>query len=216
MVEAVLGLDNRPQARPHFRVHQPRAKSAAPSSYTPLQVAKRTTSPQAPAEPARPSGSSSLAADTGRLTLPPTSRPRPRRSGDHRGQRGRRKEQAVDGQRRGRRVMLDVEVAASVAPGAKVAVYFTPNTDQGSWTRLPPRCTMRPTSERDFDQLGGPESSWTAQSMTAMDEACQSAAALGVTITVAAGDNGSTTRDGQQRRLSGLEPACAGLRRNQA
>jgi len=28
-------------------------------------------------------------------------------------------------------VMLDIEVAASVAPGAKIAVYFTPNTDQG-------------------------------------------------------------------------------------
>jgi len=27
--------------------------------------------------------------------------------------------------------MLDIEVAASVAPGAKVAVYFAPNTDQG-------------------------------------------------------------------------------------
>jgi len=39
---------------------------------------------------------------------------------------------------------------------------------------------------------GGPESSWTAQSMTALDSACQAAAALGVTITVAAGDDGST------------------------
>jgi kumamolisin len=39
---------------------------------------------------------------------------------------------------------------------------------------------------------GGPESTWTQQSLTALDEACQSAAALGVTITVAAGDNGSS------------------------
>ena len=28
-------------------------------------------------------------------------------------------------------VMLDIEVAAAVAPGAKIVVYFTPNTDQG-------------------------------------------------------------------------------------
>src|SRR6202041_2332650 len=28
-------------------------------------------------------------------------------------------------------VMLDIEVAASVAPGAKIGVYFTPNTGQG-------------------------------------------------------------------------------------
>src|SRR6202020_1914565 len=39
---------------------------------------------------------------------------------------------------------------------------------------------------------GGPESSWTAQAMTALDAASQSAAALGITITVAAGDNGSS------------------------
>jgi kumamolisin len=38
---------------------------------------------------------------------------------------------------------------------------------------------------------GGPESSWTQQSLTALDQACQSAAALGITITVASGDNGS-------------------------
>jgi kumamolisin len=39
---------------------------------------------------------------------------------------------------------------------------------------------------------GGPESSWTAQALKALDAVCQSAAALGITITVAAGDNGST------------------------
>src|SRR4029077_17226710 len=39
---------------------------------------------------------------------------------------------------------------------------------------------------------GGPESSWTQQAMTSMDEAFQSAAALGVTVCVACGDNGST------------------------
>ena len=44
---------------------------------------------------------------------------------------------------------------------------------------------------------GGPESSWTAQAMKALDAACQSAAALGITITVAAGDNGSTDGSGK-------------------
>jgi kumamolisin len=39
---------------------------------------------------------------------------------------------------------------------------------------------------------GGPESSWADASITALDNACQSAAALGVTITVASGDNGSS------------------------
>jgi len=54
-----------------------------------------------------------------------------RRSGDHRvsvdgGKNKPSTASGADGE-----VMLDVEVAASVAPGAKVAVYFTPNTDQG-------------------------------------------------------------------------------------
>jgi len=89
--------------------------------------------------------------------------------------------------------MLDVEVAASVAPGAKVAVYFTPNTDQGFLDAITTAVHDAANKPSVISiSWGGPESSWTAQSMTAMDEACQSAAALGVTITVAAGDNGST------------------------
>jgi len=89
--------------------------------------------------------------------------------------------------------MLDVEVAASVAPGAKVAVYFTPNTDQGFLDAITTAVHDAANKPSVISiSWGGPESSWTAQSMTAMDEACQSAAALGITITVAAGDDGST------------------------
>jgi kumamolisin len=39
---------------------------------------------------------------------------------------------------------------------------------------------------------GGPESSWTAQAMTAFDQALQAAAAMGITVCVASGDNGSS------------------------
>jgi kumamolisin len=38
---------------------------------------------------------------------------------------------------------------------------------------------------------GGPESTWTSQSLTALDSAFQAAATMGVTVTVASGDNGS-------------------------
>jgi kumamolisin len=90
-------------------------------------------------------------------------------------------------------VMLDIEVAASVAPGAKIAVYFTPNTDQGFLDAI--TTAVHDTTNKPSVisiSWGGPEQSWTGQSVTAMDAACQSAAALGVTITVAAGDNGSS------------------------
>jgi kumamolisin len=90
-------------------------------------------------------------------------------------------------------VMLDIEVAASVARGAKIAVYFTPNTDQGFTEAI--STAVHDTKNKPSVisiSWGGPESSWTAQAMAALDAACQSAAALGVSITVAAGDNGST------------------------
>jgi kumamolisin len=58
----------------------------------------------------------------------------------------------------------------------------------------------QPTPAAVSISWGGPESSWTAQSMSALDQAIADGVALGVTVTVAAGDNGSTdgVTDGQQ------------------
>ena len=194
MVEAVLGLDNRPQARPHFRVHQPRAKSAAPSSYTPLQVAEAYNFPASASGAGQTIGiielgggyrQADLAAYFKTLGLAAPAITAVSVDG------GKNKPSTASGA--DGEVMLDVEVAASVAPGAKVAVYFTPNTDQGFLDAITTAVHDAANKPSVISiSWGGPESSWTAQSMTAMDEACQSAAALGVTITVAAGDNGST------------------------
>ena len=89
--------------------------------------------------------------------------------------------------------MLDIEVSGAIAPGAKIVAYFAENTDAGflnaittavhDSTNNPPCVSI---------SWGGPESSWTQQAMTSMDEAFQSAAAMGVTVCVAAGDDGST------------------------
>ncbi len=90
-------------------------------------------------------------------------------------------------------VMLDIEVSAAVAPGAKIVVYFAPNTDQGFIDAISTAVHDTANNPSVISiSWGGPESSWTAQAMSALDAACQSAAALGITITVAAGDNGST------------------------
>lgn len=192
VVEAVLGLDNRPQAKPHFR--HSKNQAAAPASYTPPQVA---TAYQWPAKASgagqtigilelgggyRPAdltayfktlglaapGITSVLVDGGK-NKPTTAN-------------------GADGE-----VMLDIEVAASVAPGAKVAVYFAPNTDQGfidAITTAVHDTTNNPSVLSI--SWGGPESSWTQQSLNALDAACQSAAALGITITAAAGDDGAT------------------------
>jgi kumamolisin len=90
-------------------------------------------------------------------------------------------------------VMLDIEMVGSVAPAANIAVYFTPNTDQGFIDAL--TTAIHDTTNHPSVisiSWGGPESSWTQQAMTSLDDACQSAAALGISITVACGDNGST------------------------
>ena len=40
-------------------------------------------------------------------------------------------------------VALDIQVAGAAAPGAKIAVYFAPNTTQGFATPSPNRFTIR-------------------------------------------------------------------------
>ena len=218
VVEAVLGLDNRPQAQPHFRFRKALAKTAAPASYTPPQVAEAYNFP-AKASGARqtigiielgggyrqadltayfkslglaPPGITAVSVDGGK-NKPSTA-------------------SSADGE-----VMLDIEVAASVAPGAKIAVYFAPNTDQGFLDAI--TTAVHDTTQKPSVisiSWGGPESSWTNQSMTAMDAACQSAAALGITITVAAGDDGSTDRGtGNNVDFPASSPhvlACGGTR----
>ncbi len=90
-------------------------------------------------------------------------------------------------------VELDIQVSGSIAPGANIAVYFAPNTDQGfidAVTDAVHDTTNKPSVVSI--SWGGPEESWTPQSRTALDAAMQDAAMLGVTVTVAAGDNGSS------------------------
>ena len=97
--------------------------------------------------------------------------------------------------------MLDIEVAGAVASGATIAVYFAPNTDAGFLDAIN-QAVMDTVNKPSVISIswGGPESSWTAQSLQSYNSALQSAAAVGVTVCVAAGDNGSTdgVTDGQQ------------------
>jgi kumamolisin len=90
-------------------------------------------------------------------------------------------------------VMLDIEVSGSIAPAAKIVVYFAENTDAGFLNAITTAVHDRTNNPSVVSiSWGGPESSWTQQAMTSMDEAFQSAAAMGVTVCVAAGDDGST------------------------
>ena len=60
--------------------------------------------------------------------------------------------------------MLDIEVAAAVAPKALIAVYFAPNTDQGFLDAVNQAVhdTVRKPTVISIS-WGGPEESWTAR-----------------------------------------------------
>ena len=90
-------------------------------------------------------------------------------------------------------VALDIQVAGGLAPGAKIVVYFAPNTDQGFADAIS-QAANDATHKPSIISIswGGPESSWTAQSVTTMNTAIEDAGTLGVTVFVASGDNLAT------------------------
>jgi kumamolisin len=93
-------------------------------------------------------------------------------------------------------VMLDIEVIGGLAPAAKIAVYFAPNSEQGfvdAITTAANDTTNKPSVISI--SWGGPENSWTQQAIQQIEQACIAATTMGVTVTAASGDNGST--DGQ-------------------
>jgi len=89
-------------------------------------------------------------------------------------------------------VLLDIEVAGAVAPDARQVVYFAPNSDRGFVDALTTAIHASPTPTVVSISWGQSENSWTGQARSALDQAIADAAALGVTVCVAAGDNGSS------------------------
>jgi kumamolisin len=213
IVLAVLGLDDRPQARAHFR-RAPAAAAeaagtgtgaaapaAAPVSYTPPQVAALYKFPAgtdgtghtlAIIELGGGFGASDLDTYFGQLNLPvPTVTAA---SVDGAVNQPGQDPNGADGE-----VLLDIEVAGAVAPGAAQVVYFAPNTDQGFVDGVTTAVHASPTPTAISISWGQSEDAWTAQGRAALDEAMADAAALGITVCVAAGDNGSSDAqtDGQ-------------------
>ncbi|HEX2917964.1 MAG TPA: S53 family peptidase [Edaphobacter sp.] len=234
-VVAVLGLDNRPQAQPHFRIAGQQGPAAARLaqgkgfarphagagiSYTPVQVgqlygfpANATASNQTIALIELGGGFrkaditayfKSLSQKTPKVVAVSVSGAK-NSPGDANG---------ADGE-----VMLDIEVAAAVAPGSRIVVYFAPNTDQGFVDAIASAIHDTKYNPSIISiSWGAAEINWTAQAMNALDAACQSAAALGISITVASGDNGSSdgvSDNGKHVDFPASSPhvlACGGTR----
>lgn len=200
IVEGVLGLDDRPQARPHFRrkAAGPRRRSrparAGATSFTPVQLASIYGFPAGDGRGEcialielgggfRPQDLEAYFAGLG-LPTPAVAAV----SVDHGANQPSGDPNGPDGE-----VMLDIEVAGAIAPAAAIAVYFAPNTDAGFLDAVTAAIhdEVRKPSVVSIS-WGGPESTWTPQAMSAMDQAFQAAAAMGVTVCVAAGDSGSS------------------------
>jgi kumamolisin len=106
-------------------------------------------------------------------------------------------------------VELDIEIVGGIAPNAAQMVYFAPNTDQGFIDAISDAAHATPTPIAISISWGQPEDQWSDQSRTAMDAAMADAAALGVTVTVAAGDNGSSDTPGTTTGVNVDYPASS-------
>jgi kumamolisin len=195
-VEGVFGLDDRQQARPHYRSRLQGNVNwrASSNSFTPTEMAALYDYPTGAGKGEcigiielgggyRPTDLkkyfSELAVPLPKVSAVSVDHGKNRPTGDANG---------PDGE-----VMLDIEVAGAIAPAAHIAVYFTPNTDQGFLDAI--TTAIHDTTHNPSVisiSWGGPESSWTQQSLTAFDQAFQDAATMGITICVAAGDGGSS------------------------
>ena len=189
IVVAILGFDQRPVARTLHKV----LSQMGQSSYTPLQVAKAYNFPAADGtgetiaiiELGGGYNQSDLntywrqlgvkhvsvtAVGVDGATNAPTGDP-----------------SSADGE-----VALDIQVIGAVVPGARLAVYFANNTDQGFLDGINAAIhdSVRQPSIISIS-WGGPESSWTPQAMNALNAAFHDAALLGISVCVASGDNGS-------------------------
>src|SRR6266699_3106671 len=198
VVLAVLGLDTRPQARAHFR---PRAAAAQGHTYPPNQVAGLYQFPAgttgagqtiAVIELGGGFSTSDLDAYFGGLGIAVPSITAVGVDGASNAPGSHPTGADVE-------VALDVDVIGAAAPGAAQVVYFAPNSDNGFVDAISAAAGATPAPVAISISWGQSEDSWTAQGRSAMDAAMADAAALGITVCVASGDNGSgdAVEDGQ-------------------
>lgn len=196
IVVGVFGLDDRPQLRPHLRVRDDAASLAAPTALTAPQVARFYGFPQdldgtgqciAIVEFDGGFHRGDLTAYFQSLNIAPPTVVAVGVDGGRNNPGTARRPKDADGE-----VLLDIEVSGAVAPGARIAVYFAPNTDQGFVDAV--SAAVHDTTNRPSIvsiSWGAEERFWSQQTQHTMDGVFADAAALGVTVFAAAGDHGS-------------------------
>lgn len=199
VVEGVFGLDNRPFAKPHFSRVRAAAAGSSPT-FTPPALARLYNFP---------TNVDGTGQTIGIIELGGGYRPADLRayfqklnvkspkvtsvSVDHARNRPVGSPDSADGE-----VVLDIDVAGAVAPGAKIVVYFAPNlTDQNFLDALTTAIHDTKNNPSVISiSWGGPESAASHAFMQQFDAALQAAALLGITVCTAAGDDGAADERG--------------------
>lgn len=97
-------------------------------------------------------------------------------------------------------VMLDVEVVAGVCPAANIVVYFS-SFDESGWVNVIDAAVHDQQSPLSVLSISwgyaeDAPGAWTSAALNAINDSLKAAALLGVTICVAAGDDGSDDQVG--------------------
>lgn len=87
-------------------------------------------------------------------------------------------------------VMLDLCVIGGMAPGVQLHCYTAPNTDAGFLAAF--QQAVKDKMDCISCSWGGPEDDWASATISSFNTLAQQAITAGITITCAAGDNGST------------------------
>lgn len=191
-VQAVLGFDTRPIATPKFVAY---AGAAASGSYLPSEIAALYGFPSSGAagqcigivELGGGYTDADNSAAFAAMGLPvPVIVAVPVSGGVNAPSGG-----GADGE-----VALDIQVAGGAAPGARIAVYFAPNTSQGFVDAITQAVHDSDNNPSVISiSWGSAESGWSGQAIAAMNAAFNDAATLGITVFAASGDSLAT--DGQ-------------------
>ena len=195
IIEGVFGLDNRKMAAPQFKRNAP---VLATVPLTPPQVAQLYGFPTSPNASGQAIGilefGGGYKLSDVQLFYNSVSVPVPSITAV-----------SVDGQPNAPgsdgytvETLLDIDVAGSAAPGAKLVVYFAPWSEQG-WVDVVTKAIYDTVNKPSVISIsyGWPEKetisglTWSLAAIKAVNATFQEAAALGVTVFVAAGDHGS-------------------------
>jgi kumamolisin len=209
VVTAVLGLDDRPQARAHYRIA---GVAGAPAGRRNVVRPHAQAAGMAPTAVARaygfPDGATGAGQTVALIELGGGYRQKDLRAYfaaqgvpvpaiEWIGVDGATNAPGADADVE---VALDIEVAGAVAPGAKLVVYFAPNTTDGFYDAIAAAVHDRARRPSVISiSWGQAESGWTESSLDAYDELFGDAATLGISVFAAAGDSGATdgAADGQ-------------------